>query len=140
MNKKIVGIKLKRQRMSKNMTQSELSEKSGVSVYSIRKYEAGEREPKIEALAQIAAALNVDITALTAVDEDDPFFHESKDYLDKALQKSLLFYFDQMNNVGKRCSIDVVQRLAATGPLRKDYVDPFKELENAFNSDPEGSE
>ena len=125
----------------RGMSIKELSDLSGVNYGALSSLIRRDSEStNTDNLNRIADALDVDVVTLTGCDAYDSFFQESKDYLDKALQKSLLFHFDQMNNVGKSCSIDVVQRLAATGPLRKDYVDPFKELENAFNSDPEGSE
>lgn len=52
-----VGEKIKMYRSLFNVTQKELAERSGVSEISIRKYEAGERNPKLEQIRKIAHAL-----------------------------------------------------------------------------------
>lgn len=54
-----VGEKIKSFRSLKQLTQKALADKSGISEISIRKYEAGERNPKPEQLKKIAAALGI---------------------------------------------------------------------------------
>ena len=53
------GYKIKQARKKAAMTQKELSEKSGVSLDSIKKYESTDRVPKMETLRKIAKALNI---------------------------------------------------------------------------------
>ena len=48
----------------KGYTQEKLAEKSGLSKMSIRRYETGERQPKVEQLFKIANALEVPIVDL----------------------------------------------------------------------------
>lgn len=59
-----IGEKIKTIRKKMGYTQKSLGEISGTSETTIKQYEAGKRQPKIEQLQKIAAALNVPITAL----------------------------------------------------------------------------
>lgn len=56
--------KIKRLRKQKGYTQEKLAEKTGLSKMSIRRYETGERQPKVEQLFKIANALEVPIIEL----------------------------------------------------------------------------
>lgn len=46
------------------ITQAELAKRAGISEISIRKYENGDRSPKIETMSKIAEALNVPLYEL----------------------------------------------------------------------------
>lgn len=61
-----VGQRIKAERKAKGMTQEDLGKKLGVSGAAIAQYETGRRYPKVETLEKIAAALNVDISKLSA--------------------------------------------------------------------------
>lgn len=54
-----IGEKIKYIRTEKKLSRAELSRKSGVSEISIRKYETGQRNPKLDSLKKIALALNI---------------------------------------------------------------------------------
>lgn len=53
------GEKIKFRRIELKMTQKKLAELSGISESAIRKYEKGERIPKVEQLQKLANALNL---------------------------------------------------------------------------------
>ena len=53
--------KIQQLRKERRMSQAELARKAGISEISIRKYENGDRKPKIETLQRIANALDVDL-------------------------------------------------------------------------------
>jgi len=57
--KLIFGLKLRQLRTSKKLSQSELSERSGLSVSYINEIEKGKKYPKTEKIATLAAALDV---------------------------------------------------------------------------------
>lgn len=59
-----LGTRIKNIRESKGLTRNELAHKIGVTDVSIYRYENNKREPKIETLKKIAAALNVPLTDL----------------------------------------------------------------------------
>ncbi len=56
--------KIKYLRKQKGYTQEKLAEKTGLSKMSIRRYETGERQPKVDQLFKIAHALEVPIIDL----------------------------------------------------------------------------
>ena len=54
-----IGEKIQFYRKANKLTQKQLSELSGISEISIRKYEAGDRFPKTEQLKKIASVLEI---------------------------------------------------------------------------------
>jgi len=61
--------RLKYLRVGRNITQSELAKKSKVSQSTIAQIESGKKDPSIQALRQIASALDVEIAILFASDD-----------------------------------------------------------------------
>jgi transcriptional regulator with XRE-family HTH domain len=59
-----VAEKIKAARKNAEMTQEQLAGKTGISLMSIRRYEANERQIKIEQLQRIASALGVSLDSL----------------------------------------------------------------------------
>ncbi|MCQ2507594.1 MAG: helix-turn-helix domain-containing protein [Dorea sp.] len=57
----MIGEMIRMERRNKGLTQKELSEKSGIPLPSIKKYELGQRMPKSYNLSAIADALGVGI-------------------------------------------------------------------------------
>lgn len=55
------GEKLKELREERNLSQKELAQKTGLSIGSIQGYEQGQYNPKLEAIAKIADALEVEL-------------------------------------------------------------------------------
>lgn len=49
-------------RVKAKLTQEKLAQKAGISVFTLQKYESGDRNPKIESLQKIANALGIPIT------------------------------------------------------------------------------
>lgn len=66
---KEVVFKLKEVRNSKKMTQSELSEKSGIIQQNISLYEQGSQVPRIDTAAKLADALGVTLNELIQIRE-----------------------------------------------------------------------
>jgi transcriptional regulator with XRE-family HTH domain len=63
-----IGEKIKYQRMAHKMSGEQLSELSGISINTIRKYEAGERKPKPDQLLKISEALGISINTFMDFD------------------------------------------------------------------------
>lgn len=57
-----IGNLIKAARKAAKLTQSELAEKAGIAINSLRLYEGGKRQPRIEQLQHIADALGMPIT------------------------------------------------------------------------------
>ena len=68
--KLIFGLKLKQMRTSKKLSQSELSEKSGLSVSYINEIEKGKKYPKAEKISTLAAVLDVPYDKLVSIKLD----------------------------------------------------------------------
>lgn len=68
-----IGEHIKDIRTSKGLTQSELSEKSGVAVRTIQRIENGEVTPSIYSLNAIGAALGVNLNETSASEKNDKF-------------------------------------------------------------------
>lgn len=65
------GDNIKEYRKFKNITQQELSDKTGISISAINKYENNKREPKTEMLIKIAKALDVSLGTLADSESED---------------------------------------------------------------------
>ncbi|MDU4321093.1 MAG: helix-turn-helix transcriptional regulator [Anaerococcus vaginalis] len=59
-----IGENLKRIRKVKGLTQDKLSELTKISITSIQRYESGKRQPTVESVNKIAAALEVSVFEL----------------------------------------------------------------------------
>lgn len=66
-----IGPKIRAARKAANLTQEQLAQKSGVATITIRQYEAGKRQPRVEQLRAIADALGVLITQLVDFSDVD---------------------------------------------------------------------
>ena len=64
-----IGTTIREIRKSKGLTQIEVAEKAGISVNSLRLYEAGKRQPNIKQIKAIFMALDEKIVL---IDDDDP--------------------------------------------------------------------
>lgn len=58
------GLRIKKYRLEKGLTQKELAERCGLFDSAIRRYESGRQNPKKETLEKIAAALEIPVTQL----------------------------------------------------------------------------
>ena len=56
-----IADKIRTFRKEQNMSQDDLATKSGINVSTIKKYEIGDRKPKLDQLLKIASALGVSI-------------------------------------------------------------------------------
>lgn len=63
-----IGQAIKENRIKKGMTQADLADKVGLATITIRQYEKGTREPKLEVLRKIALSLGVSIYSLVDFD------------------------------------------------------------------------
>lgn len=64
-----IGERIKLARKSKGLTQKKLGELSGTSEITVRQYELGKRQPRLEQLQRIASALGVSMLGLTGISE-----------------------------------------------------------------------
>ncbi len=86
---KRVGNNVRRLRSEKHITQEKLSERSGVSVNTIRNLEKG-RWPSANTLAAVADALDIDAKFLLGNKDDKLYLKEEIDSKIKAALNSVL--------------------------------------------------
>jgi len=139
-----IGQMIKQARQSKNLSQKQLAEKLGVSASMIGQYENDLRKPKIERLAEIATALDIDISILESNKEQEDITNrlfrlicsgrsstksadivdnELKYYFSKTnhLRKRLLDCFDNLlNNEGQQKAIERIEELAEIPKYKKE--------------------
>lgn len=75
------GIRIKEIRRNKGLTQKQLGEKCHIAESTIRRYESGNLNPKIETLQKIADALGCDIFDLTEI-QTEPLSPEQEKKLE----------------------------------------------------------
>lgn len=76
-----VSENLKRIRKEKGLTQKQLGELCSppIAESTIRRYELGKLNPKLETVQKIADALQVEFTQILAIDDDEDFDKDLKD-------------------------------------------------------------
>ena len=123
-----IGEKIRVERKAAKMSQKDLSEKSGLAMNTISRYENGERLPNIEALMKIANALCIDIYELTngieipgIIISRETYKNDSKNnvFIDNCLKQILLAY-DKLNATGKETAAQHVQELT----MIEQYTEP----------------
>lgn len=108
--------RLKEARKNAGLTQAQLSEKLGITAQSYSQYETGKRNPKMETLQKIAAALNIKLSELVPMSDTLDWAVEKieenriiREYsaLDAAIKENL----DKMNESAKKKVYDYTEDL-----------------------------
>lgn len=117
-----IGDRIKQYRKEKGFTQEQLANAVGVSVMTIRRFEAGTREPKAFMLEKIADCLGVPMATLYGASNSPGeflnFFADMLSYDDE--NKELLSAFDLLNNTGKQVAVQRVRELTEIERYTKD--------------------
>lgn len=116
-----IGERIRTARKEARLTQAELAEKAGVAAITVHQYESGKRQPRIEHLVSIAAALGVHpLYLMDGVDEngDDAVQRAVKNFLDKQSEDSKKSYlnmitalFDRLNDTGREKVVSYAEGL-----------------------------
>ena len=143
-----LGSRIRKARKSRGLTQIELSEKSGIAVNSLRRYEADARQPQLSTLRRIAEALEVPVTQLMGCYEDfsvDLLARVLKTPGTKALEEKIansavnalgklhmqdkehedqldrvITAFSQLNNDGQKVAVERVEELTEIPKYKKE--------------------
>ena len=107
----LIGEKIKAERKNRKLTQKQLAEATNVAIGTIQQYELGKRAPRLEILAKIADALNVQIGDLLPsqpgaeyeLDYDHPPQLQRQFILEEAFRK--------LNDEGQQKAVERVQEL-----------------------------
>ena len=115
-----ISNKIKQYRKEKGFTQEQLANAVGVSVMTIRRFEAGTREPRTLMLEKIANALDVPLIDLY-VNKTHNRFQLLNDILAANPEdEELLTAFDMLNSTGKQVAVQRVQELTEIERYTKD--------------------
>ncbi len=126
-----IGDKIKALRKENGLTQKKLGELSNTSETTIKQYELGKRQPRIEQLEKIADALNVSVSILI----DNNTLNITNDMLqlfadsDITSEQSgptttqehyLISKFRNLNDKGQQKTIDYVEDISQLQEYRKE--------------------
>lgn len=123
------GERIKAARKQVGMTQAELAQKLGISYVGVSQWENDLRNPKIETLQRIAAALGVDVNWLMNGQTLEQRDQAMKDYvarrfseveLDKRLQES----YTSLTLEGKSKAVESVEIIAGNPRYRAETPPP----------------
>lgn len=119
----MTGNKIKALRKTKGLTQKKLGELCGIAEPTIRKYELGLLNPKVETIKKIAVALDVSFTELLDWEEMDEKYNQEGQLSDdvKLLESigkrygnetvKMIELFLELNDQGKLKAIDSLSDL-----------------------------
>lgn len=112
------GQAIKEARIRKKMTQAQLAQSLGLATITIRQYENGTREPKLEILRKIASVLDISVYSLVS-------FEEASLLLEEGVKEKFLAYgktweqfdriqeaFSKLNQRGAERAADAVEDIA----------------------------
>lgn len=103
------GMRVKLKRSSLGMSQTDLAKKLGYSEKSaISKIESGNAEPPLSKLESFADALETSVAYLMGWENKET---------DIAEEEQLLFYFRQLNNLGKRQLLNLARNFSEDSDL-----------------------
>ena len=106
------GKRIRETRKKAGMTQIELAQRSGIALSSIRRYERGVRDPRLEALRRIAVVLDVTVNDLVEPDYWQKLSPEEKSTAFDEKKASLLLAYDNLNETGQQKAVERVEELA----------------------------
>lgn len=121
-------------RKSKGMTQKRLGELAGIAEPTIRSYESGRLNPKIETLKKIAAALEVEVSALDPSislplsgnrvyfyfpEEGGSWQFDPEEKLTEPHVLRIAYEFEQLNDLGKDVAVERVKELSEIPKYKK---------------------
>lgn len=145
-----IGDRIREIRLKTKLTQKQLGERSGIAEPTIRRYELGKLNPKIETLQKIADALGTDVNYLlhgaTLADRDEAFINRLKGegetnpavihetHEQQTQRDALNRAFDLLNKAGRDKAVERVQELAEVPKYRADS--PEQAPPQTSHSDP----
>lgn len=107
---KNVGTKIRQLRIKSKLTQEELAHKAELHTTHLGQIERGERNPTLQSLEKIAAALNVDIEQLF-LNKHQLKKSSTQSNLDIIIVDEVLNMLDELNEKEKRYLLDAIRSL-----------------------------
>lgn len=113
-----IGERIRQARKERGLTQKQLGEVSGTSETTVKQYERGVRQPRIDQLQRIAAALGVDFYSLASWDQATKALEDDINAGIDARTR-LEAAFDRLTREGKKLVADVAEILASHPDYRQ---------------------
>ncbi len=127
-----VGQIIRKERKKKKITQKKLAELTGIAEITIRQYEAGKYQPKIENLNKIASVLEVDVDTLQPYTREDLFERVKSLYnspkagpreikkIDALYEALVVNAFRELNKTGREKAAKYIEDLTKIPEYRQD--------------------
>lgn len=111
------GQNIRKVRKALKLTQEEFAQKCGISLTSLRRYEANERQPNIATIENMAKSLNMTLGEfLWSIDDSSTL-----------AKQRLLTVFDQLNDEGQCKAVARVEELTEIPKYQKEKEPPQPE-------------
>ena len=137
-----VGEKIRAARKTAGLTQKELAEKMNISYQNLAQWETGKRNPKLENLEKIAAALEIPVEQLLPGQTTIDFSKLYRDRWGRRYDPLAALDFDPSDY--KKFEIRTEQSDKALGELKQEIVDQFHReqrlLDHFHQLNPQGQE
>ena len=131
------GELIRAKRASLKMTRESLSEKSGVSVMTIRRYESSEREPRLDIIEKLAGALGCTINDLVE-DLDELSLEDQTDAIIFGGQKATMNeMYDLLDYETKKKVDTYVADMLALHLLKEEHEARTRQRKNGPSGKPE---
>lgn len=123
MNGKTIGQKIKEIRLANHLTQIDVEEKAELYPHYLSQLENGYKQPRIQTLKRIAAALGVSMMQLIEVDDEPVTVQTVQNFIiigDKRFNKGTTVYkaaecMAELNKTQQETVLALVQALYCTG-------------------------
>lgn len=116
MDNAYLGIIMRKERKKQGLTQADLAEKAGVATMTIRRYESGDRKPRLEEALKIAGALGLALEDLFYGPEFECFIREIKRQsalLQDGAERRAAMTKEQLNRIRKEYGDEYLYRQIA---------------------------
>ena len=120
-----IGENIRQARKKAGLTQRQLAEKSGVATITLKQYERGVREPKLDTIAKIARAMNLFASDLVSGDQWQNVDMTFTDTTERYGQETPQYYrmieaFSTLNHTGAEKAAVAVEDLAKVPEYRRE--------------------
>lgn len=121
-----IGKSIKKYRLEKGLSQKELAELIGCAEITIRQYESGKRQPRLDVLNRIAGALEMGVRRLypdfsheewkTTETYKNAYLRNIKD----PIYPELFGHYQKLNELGKEKALEHVEMLSKIPEYREE--------------------
>ena len=97
-----VGNEIKKARKSKNLSQFQLSERTGIDEKQIYRIESGFTSPKLETFVKIASVLDLNIKFFNTINiEERPYVKDIINLLNESTEDKLKVYYNVLKSLNE---------------------------------------